>query len=361
MKKLSALFCALLLLAACDGTKNTGTDTEAVTDETVTDTIVTDDPITDNPATDDTVTDDPATDETVTDNDAPPSDWLVIDHTNTELMAIPKQWILTAQDTLHIAYQHTSHGSQLISGMNALMAYGPYGPNETNFDWSEEGSAGLDLDDYGIPGDATDLSTGDSADENGDTPWAIQTRTLLDDPNNLHLNVILWSWCSINGHNAQLYVDNMEKLIAEYSLGGTNPRAADHPVTFVFMTGHSEGTGEDMSENGIHYNNTLIRQHCEEHGRILFDFADIESYDPDGTYFWDKAMYDNLAYTDGATSGNWAVEWLADNPGSELVTLTDLCTECAHSDDPAQAKLNCVLKARGAWWLFARIAGWNGE
>ena len=37
------------------------------------------------------------------------------------------------------------------------------------------------------------------------------------------------------------------------------------------------------------------------------------------------------------------------------------CTGCAHSDSPTEANLNCVMKARGAWWMFARIAGWDGE
>ena len=285
-------------------------------------------------------------------NDDPPivTDGWVIDHTATHLASIPPDAIEQAKNTLHIAYQHTSHGSQLITGMSCLKTYPAFGDT---FAWDDSGREpnALDLDDGGIPGCA-DLSQGDVIDAHGVTPWVTATRTLLDNDANAHVNVIVWSWCSIDGHDAQRYVDNMEILVSEYP-----------DVLFVFMTGHAQGQSEDLAVNSVHYNNELIRAHCEANDRWLYDFADVEACNPDGEYFWDLEMQDNLSY-DG---GNWAVEWCAANPGSELTMLTtgdgvadyDGCSDCAHSNSPAQANLNCVLKGQAAWNLWARLAGWQ--
>ena len=76
---------------------------------------------------------------------------IIIDHNCTDISLIPIQWINQAKNDLHIAYQHTSHGSQLVTGMNALRSFPSFG---TAYDWDDSGSrpGALDLDDYGIPG-----------------------------------------------------------------------------------------------------------------------------------------------------------------------------------------------------------------
>ena len=66
------------------------------------------------------------------------SDTIIIDHTSTDLSKIPALAIKRAKKILRIAYQHTSHGSQLVTGMDALKTYPPFG---AKYAWGYPASA----------------------------------------------------------------------------------------------------------------------------------------------------------------------------------------------------------------------------
>jgi len=102
-------------------------------------------------------------------------------------------------------------------------------------------------------------------------------------------------------------------------------------------TGHLDGTGVN---GNLNRRNDQIRDYCRQNGKVLYDFADIESYDPDGNYFLDRGANDNCDYN----AGNWATQWMAYYPGRSLAETVKKCDSCAHSQ-----RLNCVLKGRAFW------------
>lgn len=255
---------------------------------------------------------------------------MIIDHSCTDLSLIPADWIDSAKYKLHIAYGHTSHGSQLTTGMTGLVDF-----KGVEYAWNNGGTNGaLDLHDYAMTGD---LGNPDR------TSWAGRTRTYLDA--NPDVNVIIWSWCgqvsSATEADINTYLDLMTDLESDYP-----------DVMFVYMTGHLDGTG---LEGNLHLRNEQIRNYCNENDKILYDFADIESYDPDGTWFGDKIPNDACDYdTDANASrdGNWAVEW----QDSHTEGIDWFECSSAHSEP-----LNANRKAYAAWWLWARLAGWGGD
>ena len=259
---------------------------------------------------------------------------IVIDHTCTNLAAVPAAWILAAKANLRIGYTHTSHGSQLVTGLDALAAHlgGNYAFNRSN--WGAV--AGIFLNDSWASDHAADLGA------DGDLAWREATRLMLDAPGN-DRNVVLWSWCGGVSSNTVGGIDAYLNAMAALELQYPN-------VRFVYMTGHLDGSG---AAGNLNLRNEQIRAYCRANGKILYDFADIESYDPDGAI-----NFMALMATDGCdyTGGNWASQWVAAHPGHELAQMAAGCDDCAHS-----ARLNCVLKGRAFWWLLARLAGWNGS
>ncbi|OQY02293.1 MAG: hypothetical protein B6I20_07055 [Bacteroidetes bacterium 4572_117] len=260
---------------------------------------------------------------------------IIIDHNCAKLDPIPADAIQTAKSNLHIAYGHTSHGSQLTTGMTGLVGQtGLLGYKGDIYSWNNGGSGNaLDIHDKFVGGDLG---------HKGDLKWEADTRTYL--AANSDVNVIIWSWCGGASDNTvagmNIYLNAMNQLELDFPT-----------VKFVYMTGHLDGSGES---GNLHAMNEQIRDFCTANNKILYDFADIESYDPDGNYYHDKLANDGCYYdsdNSGSRDANWAINW--QNSHTKGVDWYE-CTS-AHSQP-----LNANLKAYAAWWLWCRLAGWSG-
>ena len=53
----------------------------------------------------------------------PSREAIIVGHQNTNPAVIPAEWIARVKTDLHVVYNHTSHGSQLITGMRAIAAF----------------------------------------------------------------------------------------------------------------------------------------------------------------------------------------------------------------------------------------------
>jgi hypothetical protein len=237
-----------------------------------------------------------------TDNGQSSQAGIVADHSVVAAFeSIPSAIVTQVKSNLRIYYGHTSHGSQPITGLEMLG--GNYAPS------------GLKLEEV-----SADLGT------EGDLTWETTTRARLNQSGEKP-NVVIWSWCGGQSTNTEqgvnAYLSAMAKLETDFS-----------SISFVYMTGHTDGSG---ATGTLRTRNKQIRDYAKANKKLLFDFEDIESWDPAGTY-----------YANTSDDCGWCSTWCSSHSCPS-------CGDCAHSHC-----FNCHLKGKAFWWLLARIAGWNG-
>lgn len=247
----------------------------------------------------------------------------LIDHTCTDIYAIPDQWISGVQEDMKVHYAHTSHGEQLTVGLELLESDDPDLQVEIGYSYLPVQAGALCIFD----GQLTETYI---------TPelfWETHdgmemTRAVLDA--NPSINVCMWCWCCQMDYydqgQVQAYLDSMSTLEGEYP-----------SVTFVYMTGNAQAEGDDGYNR--YQRNQQVRQFCQDNGKVLFDFADLDAWwqDP-GTSQWEQATY---SYS-GISVPVEHQEFNGDEAGH---TTYDSCRQ----------------KGRAVWWMLALLDGWESD
>jgi hypothetical protein len=283
----------------------------------------------------------------------------IADHTvalEEVLRSIPDEYINAARENLHVAYQHTSHGTHVSYGMFGLPGFKDGDATRFAISNNDPQPGKLDFRDYAMasyaePGtDAADLSRNETA-------FIQATRNYLDDPGNAEINVVMWSWCNIAGHDvAQNYLPGMQTLINEYGPGGskigTGSGKRENSVTFIFMTGHANkddnvGAGKPGDQAQI------ILDYCRENKFYCLDYYGIDTHDMEGNY-WEDAGDDG----NSSAGGNFYADWQSSqtvgagyfenrsSPGGSV-------TYGAHNTQHITAN----RKAYAMWYILASIVG----
>jgi hypothetical protein len=277
------------------------------------------------------------------------------------LRAIPTQYVDAARTGLHVAYQHTSHGTHVSYGLYGLQSYKT--GDSTLFGVSTSGAAGkLDWVDseIALPETYWDLSL---ADYGGWSSWLEMNRDYLERPANADINVVMWSWCDISNHNVSGYLTSMQTLIEEYGIGGSkigtgSGKTRTTPITFVFMTGHAGGNYSGNEGPGLPKNQAdLINNFCKAKGYLCLDYYSIDSHDMAGTYYadaWDDA------YSESAGKA-YNAEWQASHTrGTDWFYNRDAPGGSVNTGDHLNQHITANRKAYAMWYILARIAGWDG-
>ncbi|MCG8581440.1 MAG: hypothetical protein MI866_16065 [Bacteroidales bacterium] len=277
------------------------------------------------------------------------------------LRSIPQKYINLARQNLHIAYQHTSHGTHVSRGLyglqdykvgdNILFAISNHDPQDDILDFKDYA-----LQDYAEPGrKAVDLSRDETA-------FIQATRNYLDDKENAEVNVVMWSWCNIAGHDViGNYLPGMKTLIDEYGVGGSmigdEKGQRKNAVAFIFMTGHanqSNNTGNGNPKEQAR----IINDYCKSNKLLCLDYYSIDTHCMNDNY-WEDASDNGYS---GDYGGNFYEDWQnANELGVAYYENKNKPGGDVKLGSHTSQHITSNRKAYAMWWILARLSGWDGE
>ncbi len=246
---------------------------------------------------------------------------LTADHTtiDTRDEVIPQRWLDRAR-SLDVYFGHQSVGANLLEGVEALARQNPgryrlvVRSEPSRFSLSALFKGGAEDDKQaGIE----HFFVG----RNGEPEGKIADFSRRMERQGRTADVAMMKLCFVDFQDPKT---DPARLFADYRNGMERLEKAHPKVRFVWWTVPLMNNGNQL-RNAY---NRLVRAYAEEHGKPLYDIADIESHDPQGRQVMvsgEPVMY--AGYT---------------QDGGHLTN---------------EGKLRA---ARAWWWLSARMAGWTG-
>jgi hypothetical protein len=246
-----------------------------------------------------------------------------IEHTCANLGRIPTAWIDSAKVNIRVHFAHTSHGGQIHDGLWFIAEHDPF------YSMAYENNTLPDEADALLIFNGQTSATYITPDLYWASPEGIaDTETVL--AANPELDVSLFVWCSeLDGWTAPqvaAYLDSVSALEERFP-----------GVTFVYCTGNAQATGA-MGYNRWRRNEE-IRAFCAANGKVLYDFADLDSW------WWNPA------------AGAWE-QATYEYEGSQVPYEHP---ELQGNDASHTSWASCIIKGQAMWWLGAMLSGWYAD
>ena len=255
------------------------------------------------------------------------SQGLIVDHTSTDISAIPSNIIDSIKLNKKFQWCGQSHSHQITAGLELLenenplldVTIEPVTLPEPNGTFSiMEGitlhfaQCGTCCWEYIYP----------TAYWQGQDAWDGVEKTFNECYPEINLSG--FSWCGELSDHDTSYVRAYLDTLANYE--STYPE-----IQFIYVTGHAQAN--DVAGYNRWKNNEFIRNYCIDNNKILFDFGDLDC--------WSNGEFSYYLY-EGDT-----IPIQHSDYNEDIIYHTNA--------------LSCKNKARAVWYMMARLSGWDRE